>query len=317
MTKSRRRQNTPAELARAIAAGDFPAARRILRSAGAGGQGKPGRVGSAAAPGATWPGEVVGGCEATATVGHAEVRYHAVSRTLDQWMPADGPDIRREVVSVLRGARRQMDELDASPALCHAANADPEDLLFVSPWPRAPGEAALVLIGVLFCHDRQLVVEHYVAPDEQAEAGICQAFAERHARAAVLVTFSGRRSHRKHLADRCARHGVDLSAEAWDAPAARVRAGGPAHLDLRKECRARWRGQLPACTLGVLERRLLGRSRPGLVRRAVARQACGNFADTGGAAAIGQVLAHCAADLAAMAQLVCILLTGCETDIAP
>ena len=314
MTKSKRRENVPSELARAIAAGDFRAARRILGSAGAGP--KPGapRAGPASAPGPASLAEACGGRLATAVVAGREVHYHTVRRTLDDWLGDDGPEIQREVVSVLRGARRQMDELDASPALCHTANAGPEDLLMVSPWQWAPTDPVLLLVGVLFCEDRRLIVEHYVARDERDEGGICQAFAERHARAGVLVTFSAKRSHRKHLADRCALHGVDLSAEAWDAPASRVRAGPPAHLDMRKESRARWGGRVPSCSLPALERRLFGRSRPGLIPRAAAREACRDFASTGDAAAMVDVLTHSVADLATMAQLVCILLTGCETD---
>jgi len=314
VTKSKQRQNVSAELARAIAAGDFRGARRILGSAGANGKPDPPPVAPARAAGPMSLAEACGGCDAVALVNGRQVHYHTVRRTLDRWLPVNGPGIEREVVSVLRGARRQMDELAASPALCHAANARPEDMLFVSPWPRGPEDPALLLVGVLFCEDKRLIVEHYIAGDERAEAGLCQAFAQRHARAAVLATFRAKRSHRKHLADRCELHGVDLSAEAWDAPTSRVRAGLPPHLDLRKECRARWHGRVPSCSLPALERTVLARSRPKLIPRAAVPEACRVFASSGDATAMGDVLAHCAADLATMAQLGCMLLTGCETD---
>jgi len=309
-----RKDDRPNELARAIAAGDFAVAKRLLAKRSEAVGGRP-RVESAQMPAA---GERVsliqacGGSEATAVVSGRQVSYCSVRGTLARWLGDEAGAVEREVVSVLRGARQRMDELAASPALCHAANADPEDLLLVSPWAWGPADPVLFLIGVMFCEGGRLVVEHYLARDEREEGGICQAFADRHARAGVLVTFSGKRSHRKRLADRCALHEVDLSAEAWDAPAARVRAGVPPHLDLRKECRARWSGQFRNCTLPVLERRLLARARPHLMPRSACQETYRDFVSTGSAAPMGDVLAHCAADLATMAQLVCVLLTGCE-----
>ena len=312
MTEPKQSTDRHAELGRAISAGDFRAARRILALPGA--AKKPEKPSAHDAPprGPTSLAEACGGCDTTIEAGGKTVRYHKVRRSLDEWLGDVGATVQREYVSVLRGARQRMDELAASPALCHAAVAEPEDLLLVSPWQWGHSDPVLALIGVMFCEGARLVVEHYVAPDERGEGGICQAFAERCARAGVLVTFSARRSARKHLADRCALHGVDLTAEAWEAPTSRVRAGPAPHLDLRKECRERWSGQPGGCSLPSLERRLFGRSRPGLIPRKAAGEAYRNFAATGDAAEMGDLLTHCAGDLATMAQLVCTLLTGCE-----
>lgn len=312
--KSKHGKIGSAELAKAISAGDFASARRILakRDAGLKASAAPER---SQTPGrATSLADACGGQDATAVIDGRQVQYYAVSRTLDQWLGDDGAAVQGEFFSVLRGARQRMDELAASPALCHAANANAEDLLLVSPWQWGPSDPVLFLIGVMFCEGGRLVVEHYLARDEREEAAICQAFADRHARAGVLVTFSGKRSHHSHLVGRCKLHGVDLTAEAWDAPANRVRAGRPPHLDLRKECRARWGGRFRGCSLGLLERRLFGRLRQGLMPRAAAGEAYRNFVSTGDAGAMGDVMTHCAADLATMAQLVCVLLTGCEND---
>jgi len=303
-----------AELAGAIAAGDFAMARRILAKQDAG-LDAPAPPQSARGPGeATSLTDACDGRDATAVIDGREVSYCAIGRTLDQWLGDDGAAVGGEFFSVLRGARQRMDELEASPPLCHAANADPADLLLVSPWQWGQSDPVLFLIGVMFCHDGKLVVEHYLARDEREEPGICQAFADRHGRAGVLVTFSGKRSHQKHLADRCKRHGVDLTAEAWDAPACRVRAGALPHLDLRKECRARWGGQFRSCSLPSLERRLFGSLRQDLIPRAAACDVYRNFVSTGDAGSIRDVFAHCAADLATMARIVCVLLTGCEND---
>ena len=312
MTEPKLQNDRQAELAQAISAGDFQAARRILAAPGAAGKPDKPHVGRISTRDSMSLAEACGGCDTTVAVGGKTVHYHTVRRTLDQWLGDVGPTVQREYVSVLRGARQRMDELAASPALCHAANAAPEDLLLVSPWQWGVTDPVLSLIGVMFCQDARLIVEHYVAPDERAEGAICQAFADRCARAGVMVTFSAKRSHRKCLADRCALHGVDLSAEAWDAPASRVRAGQATHLDLRKESRTRWCGQFRSTSLPFLERSLFARSRSGLIPPAAARQAYRDFAATGDAAAMGDVLTHCAADLATMAQLVCVLLTGCE-----
>lgn len=310
MTRSKRRQEGPSQLARAISAGDFPAARRILAASDVADKLRPPRP----ERGPISLAEACGGKDVNATVAGRQVRYHKVRRTLDQWLEADAPDIEREFVAVLRGARQRMDELAASPALCHAANARPEDLLLVSPWQPGPTDPVLFLVSVMFCLDRRLTVEHYLARDERGEAGICGAFADRCTRAGVLVTFSAKRSVRKHLADRCELHGVDLTAEAWDAPTSRQRAGRLPHLDLRKECRTRWRGQLRTCSLPMFERTLLGRAGPNLVPRAAAQDACRDFIATGDARNMPSVLARSTRYLATMARLVCRLLTGCEGD---
>ena len=318
---AKRKQDRPDELARAIAAGDFAAAKRLLarRSAAVGARRRAEPEAPPTAEAARGPtdakvmslGEACGGAEAAATVGGRRVSYHAAGGSLDHWL-GDAAAVEHEVLAVLRGARQRMDELAASPALCHAANAAPEDILLVSPWQWGLSDPVLFMIGMMFCEGGRLVVEYAIARDEREEGAICQAFADRHARAGVLVTFSGKRSHRKHLALRCALHGVALSAEAWDAPASRIGAPLPAHLDLRKECRTRWAGRFTRCTLGVLERRLLGRARQGLTPRSACHEAYRDFVAGGNAAAMRDVQAHCAADLATMAQLVCVLLTGCE-----
>ena len=314
MAKPKRRKKDPAELARAIEAGDFAAARDILAAPGPAEESKVRLPDGGSSRRGVSEADPCAGCDETVTVAGTTVRYHKVRRLLSEWLPAAGAGVEREYVSVLRGARQRMDELAASPALCHVANAAGDDLLLVSPWPRAPTNSALFLIGVMFCEDRRLIVEHYLARDARDEAGICHAYADRLARAGVLVTFSGRRSHRKQLADRCEACGVDLSAEAWDAPTSRLGGGQPPHLDLRKECRALWQERFRSCSLPLLERRLLGRSRGGLMPRTAAGKAYRDYVSTGSAAAMGDVLGHCAADLATMAQLVCVLLTGCEDD---
>lgn len=294
------------KLREAIASGDFASARELLAS-----RAVPSATQRSAASPAMSLEEACGVRARSADVGGRKVRYFSRRIRPVDFLP-QCIDVEREYTSVLRGARQRFDELAASPALCHAADSRPEDLLFVAAEMCGPAAPWVCLAGVMFCEGSQLVVEQYLARDEGQEPGILQAFAERHAACGVVVTYSGRRSTYKLLRDRCEQHGVDLTAEAWDAPAGRVRAGGPAHLELRRQCRQRWKGTLRGSGILPVEQTLLGRHRKGMMARTAVGQAYRDFLATGSAARIPEVLRHNALDLVTMAQLVCLLLTSSE-----
>ena len=243
----------------------------------------------------------------------------AIRRPLAELLPAE-PAVEREYLAVLRGARQRFDELEASPALCHVADAAPADVLLIAAETWSPSEAGLFLVGVMFCQAGRLIVEQYVARDEGQEAGVCRALADRYAAAGsdggrepVIVTFPGRRSQIKCLLDRCGHHGLALRNPAWDAPSG-SRAGRrrPPHLDLRKECRRRWGQRLSPCSLATAERALLRRRPAGMIPRPAVAETYRDFLASGDASNIPDILRHNVLDLASMAQLLCLLLTGCE-----
>ena len=217
----------------------------------------------------------------------------------------------RQYIAVLRGARQHFDELDASAALCHAANASPEEVLLVSADAWRAEEPMLFLVGMAFCEGGELKIEQYFARDERQEPAVCQAFGDRCAAAAVVATFRGRRSQFKALRDRCKRYDVDLTAEAWGATP-RQRPGPPPHLDLRKECRARWPDLLSRCGIETVERRLLRRTRRVPIVRGAIEEAYRRFLAGGDAEYIPAILEHNLMDLLTMAEVLCLLLTGCE-----
>ncbi|MCD6365796.1 MAG: ribonuclease H-like domain-containing protein [Planctomycetes bacterium] len=301
---SRRLEKELATLKRALASGDFARARKLMASTE---KGKPRRARPAPSP--------ISLIEAVKPLAGKRSEQGA-------WVVRCEPDdaegmvsaAQRQYALVMRGARQRLEELGASPALCCAASADPEDLLFVAAEAdRGAAEAAALLIGVMFYESDRLVFEQYLGVEDRQQRDVCRLFAERYARCGLVVTFSTARSQIKLLGECCAAAGVDLSAEAWQVPAIRLRAAGVRHLDLRKECRRRWGGSGRRCTPAALERSLLRRGRPGLMRRGSVTEAFQRFAVTGDAANIPDILRHNALDLLTMSQLLCLLLTGCDS----
>ena len=298
-----KRNKDPDALRRAIAAGDFAGARKMIART------------KAPPPAAPPPARAVSLAEACGVdetcldVGGKQVRLYSIHRSLAQYLPPLRP-VEREFALVLRGARQSFDELAATPGLCHAADAAPQEILFVSAETWGPSDPAVFLIGTMFFEAGALTIEQHFARDERQEAGICQAFARRYCSAGVVVTFPGRKSQLKGLESRCELHGVDLSAEPWESPASRRRCGRPVHLDLRTQCRARWPGR--AGGLAGAERLVLGRRRTENMPRRGIQEAYRQFLATGDAARVETILRHNALDLASMAQLLCLLLTGCD-----
>jgi len=201
---------------------------------------------------------------------------------------------------VLRGAGQRFDELNASAGLCAAASAGPEDVLLLrlETCPLPPdGRRGIVLAGMLLWRGGELVVLQHLARRAEEETGVLSACLDALAGAAVAAVFGGGKSDVTILRRRSAEREI----EAWGA--------FPHVLDLRREARRQWRGTLSDFRLPTLERALLGARRHGMDRGARAA-ACGRFIETGDARPIRDVLRNNALDLRAMAELVCLLLTG-------
>jgi len=305
MTVPKKSQRKISDLERAIARGDFAAARRLIS-----GRIRP-RQGSIAGAAGRTPLDKACGFQEISVPADQESAACCMRRREPADLTAEQRSVARQYVSVLRGARQRFDELDASAALCHAANASPEEMLLVSAETWRRDEPAVFLVGMAFCEGGELRVEQYFARDERQEPAVCRAFGDRCAAAAVVATFRGRRSQFKALRERCKHHGVDLAVEAWGA-VPRQRPGPPPHLDLRKECRARWPALLGDCGIETVERRLLRRTRKAPIARGAIEEAYRRFLAGGDGRDIPGILEHNLLDLLTMAELLCLLLTACE-----
>ncbi len=282
-------------LRRSIRRGDFGRAAEILDSGGgAGGEGKH----AAAEP---LPLEqACGGAEQTVATPTGEAKYWLIRRTLGQIAP-DDVSIAAEFASVLRGARQRFDELKASPALCHVADALPEDLLFMDLETCGLAGTPIFLVGELAWAADELVFTQRLARDYSEEPAICAAFAERLAGASVLVTFNGKAFDMTMLRERSAFHAVAFP----------PRDELPPHLDLLHESRRQWRGQVANHRLQTLERHFCGRARVGDIPGWAIPDAYHKFVDTHDARGIGDIAHHNVLDLLTMAQLLVAILTGC------
>jgi len=294
-------------LKRALRRGDFAAAREMVAA-----RGQPPEL--AAPPTA----EAVSLAEACGT---AETEIDGcgvtvVRRAIQDYFPFPTPHelaVQRDCARIFRGARQRFDEIAASPALCHAADAGAEDILLVTAETVGATDPVIFLVGIMYLQSGRLMIEQYLARDEGQEKGVLKALALLYGAAAVAATFGsgrGKRSIHKALLARCSLHGVGLLSDAWEAPQRQTGDEGPVHLDLRKECRSRW-GRTGG-NLRTLEKVLLARPRGLSLPRRDTAGAYREFLATGNAADVGDILRHNALDLVAMAAALCRLLTGCD-----
>jgi len=279
-------------LRRSLERGDLAAAARILNStdgpAPKAGHGEPVALA-----------EACPGTEQRIATPQGTATYWLIHRTLGRIAPDDASTAWR-FASVLRGAGQRFDELKASAALCHVAQAGPADLLFMDIETCGLAGSPIFLVGMMSYADGDLHFTQCLARDYSEEPAICQAFADRLAAAGVLVTFNGKAFDMTLLRERSAFHGIAL-------PGPREM---PPHLDLLHESRRCWRGQVENCRLQTLERHFCRRSRAGDIPGAMIPEVYHRFVATGDARRIGDVLHHNVLDLLTMAQLLVAILTG-------
>jgi len=225
--------------------------------------------------------------------------YWLIRRTLGE-IEGESSAAAKQYARVLRGARQNFDELAASAALCQAANAQPEDLLFMDTETCGFSGSMIFLVGTMFFQDDELVFEQLLARDYSEEAAILRAFADRYAAREMLVTFNGKSFDMTMIRDRWTFHRIEPPWE--ELP----------HLDLLHESRRRWKGELPRFNLQSLERHFCGRHRVGDIPGAAIPAAYHDFVSTGDARRLREILHHNLLDMLTMAQLVVILLTGCD-----
>lgn len=286
-------------LRRAIATGDFASAERLLRPCGRGpaGLGAEARRAGRAEP--MTLAEACPGRPHSVAAASGEAALWVVRRTLAEAEP-EGVDAARELVSVLRGSRQRFDELAASAGLCRAADAQPEDLLLAEAQWRHADPPEPFLIGLMFLEDGQAVFEQFLARRPEEATGVLAAFVRHWEAAGMLVTFGGKSAGLAAIRKAMAAHNV---AEPWQEPP---------HLDLRREARDRWRGQVRRFTLRALEGRLSRRCRPVSLPDSAVTDAYWAYLAGGDARPLRGILRHNRLNLLAMTEILVAMLTGCE-----
>jgi hypothetical protein len=116
------------------------------------------------------------------------------------------------------------------------------------------GDVPIFLVGLLTYEHHPLApgpdfrLELVMARDPSAEALMAREVSAKLAKCSTWVTFNGRSFDYPRLSKRAFRHEIDFP-------------GCVRHLDLLILVRRRWKGELPDCRLGTVERRLLGLER--------------------------------------------------------
>jgi uncharacterized protein YprB with RNaseH-like and TPR domain len=296
--ESRRRKLSM--LMKSLASGDVASAKKALEEHGHQGVNQAGPV-------SREPVSLVAACGGV-EVCEGENAYWLIRRPLSEVSPDDA-GISKEYAGVLAGARQRFDELEASAELCHIADGGPEDALYMDTETCGFSGSMIFLVGLMFCEDGELIFEQHFARHYGEEKAMLQAFAERLTRHRVLVTFNGKAFDMNMIRERSAFHGVDLPIK--DGPPDNRM---PPHLDLLHEARRRWKGKLPNCKLQTLESHFCRRVRVGDIPGSAIPDAYHNYVGSEDARQVRDILHHNLLDLLTMAQLICVLLTGCEGD---
>jgi hypothetical protein len=223
-------------------------------------------------------------------------KYWLVRRRLSQ-VSGDYLGVQRRYRSVLRGARQRIDELTASPGLCHLSAATPEGPLFLDLETCGLAGCPVFLVGLMSYSQGHLVFEQFLARHYGEEQAILAEAARRIDQAGVLVTFNGKAFDMNMLRERWAFHGIQSRSK-------------PPHCDLLHESRRLWRGSVPNCRLQTLEQYLCNRRRVGDIPGSAIPQAYHDFVAGGDARQLRAILHHNLLDLLTMAELLCSALTG-------
>ena len=227
-------------LTQSLLRGDIDGARKVLETTAA--SGAPSAPPTDVPAPDAGPLDLAAACPGVSTelaTPQGAMKFWMVRRRLAEIAP-DCADVSARYAAVLRGAGQRLDELEASVGLCHAANAAPEDLLFMDIETCGLAGTAIFLVGTMAYDGTDLVFEQHLARDYSEEPAILHAFADKCAAASLLVTFNGKSFDMNQIRDRCAFHGID-SLEDQKLP----------HLDLLHEARKRWKKSVPNCRLAI------------------------------------------------------------------
>jgi len=209
----------------------------------------------------------------------------------------------REFAAVLRGARQRVDELAASPALCHVQNARPEDLLFaIVDSDPADADRPVVLVSTMRFEREQLLFEHRLARTRDEETALLHALAQRLGETGVLAAFDNKTLDVNHLRQRAAALDVDLGDRL------------PPRLNLHDESRRRWKHKLATFRLPTLEKLICHRSRRTAPPRPDLTDARTRFLTDSDPAPLSAALHHHRLDLLTQAQLLTAILTQCDPE---
>jgi uncharacterized protein YprB with RNaseH-like and TPR domain len=152
-------------------------------------------------------------------------------------------------------------------------------------------DAPIFLIGALRPEAGGLCFRRTLARDPSGEPALLRAAAALLGEGAVWVTFNGRSFDAPRIRRRAALFGIEIPLPAE-------------HRDLLVAVRRRWKGRLPDCRLGTVERRLLGLTRAtGDVPGREVPERYRDYVQSGNSAWIHPVLEHNRRDVAAMAVL--------------
>jgi uncharacterized protein YprB with RNaseH-like and TPR domain len=150
--------------------------------------------------------------------------------------------------------------------------------------------APLFLVGTLCVEGETLQLRQLLARDYSEEAAVLRQFFAWLVTYEQAITFNGQAFDVPYLLDRALYHRLDATFVCD-------------HLDLLLPARRAWRGLLPDCRLGTLERHICGRRRIGDIAGAEIPQLYHDFVRTGEWDLLAPILFHNALDLLTMAEL--------------
>jgi len=213
--------------------------------------------------------------------------------------------------------RQLIDDSEEQPAL----NADfvafarcwPDRVLLLDLETCGLAGSALFLVGLLRQIDGAPTVELLLARDYAEEQAILESLWQIVAGHDVLVTFNGKSFDWPMVADRSARHRLDVG---WASPitikSRRSEEVGHSHLthvDVLHHARRRWRGRLPDCRLQTLEEQICRRRRVGDIAGRLIPAAYAEYVRTGHQREMDAILYHNAVDLVTLLDLALRLAT--------
>lgn len=181
--------------------------------------------------------------------------------------------------------------------LCTAGLYDDSRFLFLDLETLGISQRPVILVGLAFLEDGQLVTCQYLVRCMEEELPALLATRDHLSRDAVLVTYNGRSFDVPYLVERYAMYGE-------------VSIISNPHYDLLHPSRRRFRDVLPDCRLMTLEQRLFGIRREQDVPSMMVPEFYEAFLTTGNPGPLIPVVEHNCQDLVSLARLFCFFREG-------